>query len=265
MTGSLSEFMAAAPRVLGGNTPWAQRYASELRQVVNEHARLAPRNLQVHLGPSELGTPCDRQVVGKLAAEPVTNHVVDPWASVIGTAVHAWLALAFAADNYRHGLRWVPEQRVAPHPDHEGTADLYDGVEQAVVDHKILGPTSLAKIMVPAGPPHRYQIQLLLYGHGYRLLGLPVKRIALAAYPRASHTLDGLYVWEREATPLDAVIVDSVFELTWQRQLLAREVKNGRPLLSISATPSDDDCFFCPFYRPQSAHDNGPGCPGNRK
>jgi len=262
-----AQFLAAAPPPLNGNTPWASRYAAELRHVVNEHARNSDRNLQVHLGPSEIGSPCDRQVVGKLAGSgvaPVTNHVVDPWASVIGTAVHAWLAGAFMADNKRHGIRWVAEQRVIPHPDHAGTADLYDGAEQAVVDHKILGESSMAKVQSPAGPPIRYVIQLLLYGKGYRLLGLPVRRVALAAYPRTSHTLDGLYVWEREARADDDALLEEVFRLTWQRKLLAQEVKNGRPLLTVPATPSDDECFFCPFYRPQSAHDHGPGCPGNR-
>ena len=38
---------------------------------------------------------CDRQVVSKMCGEPVTNHVADPWPSVVGTAVHAWLAEKF--------------------------------------------------------------------------------------------------------------------------------------------------------------------------
>lgn len=260
-----ADFMAAAPPALNGNSPWASRYASELRQVVNEHARNSKRNLQVHLGPSELGTPCDRQVVGKLAHTPTTNHVVDPWASVVGTAVHAWLADAFAADNQRHGLRWVPEQRVSPHPDHDGTADLYDARELAVVDHKILGETSMAKIRPPGQPPQRYQVQLLLYGKGYRNLGLPVSRVALAAYPRTSHTLDGLYVWERPAQPEDDELIEEVFKLTAHRKAIAIEVMNGRPLSTVPTSPSDDECYFCPFYRPQSATDGGPGCPGNRR
>jgi hypothetical protein len=50
-----------------------------------EHAARAPRTLQQHLGPSELGVECDRQVAGKMAALPATNHVVDPWPSMVGT------------------------------------------------------------------------------------------------------------------------------------------------------------------------------------
>lgn len=258
------QFMAASAVAPGGNTPWASRYAAELRRVVVEHAQSAPRSRQVRLGPSELGVACDRQVVGKLAGLPRTNHVADPWPSVVGTAVHAWLAAAFAADNTRSGaLRWVPEQRVTPHPEHSGTADLYDAAEQAVVDHKVLGESSMAKIRRPEGPPRKYRIQLLLYATGYRALGLPVQRVALAAYPRTATSLNGLYVWEHVLGPADDAVIREVFDRTKTRKELAGEVAAGRMRLNdIPAAPDDDECFFCVFYRPESAQDDGPGCPG---
>jgi hypothetical protein len=262
---SLQEFMAAAPARLDGSSPWARRYAAELRRVVVETANNSARTLQRHLGPSEIGSPCDRQVAGKFAGLPTTNHVVDPWASVIGTAVHAWLADAFMADNLRHGPRWIAEQKVTPHPDHQGTADLYDAQEFAVVDHKILGESSMAKVRAASGPPVHYVIQLLLYALGYRVLGLPVRRVALAAYPRTSHTLDGLYVWERETGPQDDPFLEEVFRLTARRKQYGDDILSGRlSLTDIPSAPDDDSCFFCPFYRPQSARDNGPGCPGPR-
>jgi hypothetical protein len=266
MTISVAEFMSAAPAPLGGNTPWASRYAAELRRVVVEQANGSARNLQRHLGPSELGSPCDRQVAGKLAGLPATNHVVDPWASVIGTAVHAWLADAFMAANAQLDFpRWLAEQRVTPHPDHPGTGDLYDAVELACVDHKILGESSMAKVRSAAGPPIRYIVQLILYGKGFRVMGLPVRRIALAAYPRSAASLDGLYVWERPTGPEDDPLIEEVFKLTDKRKAMAEEIRSGRKSLTdISSAPDDDECFFCPFYRPQSAHDNGPGCPGPR-
>jgi hypothetical protein len=264
MTISAAEFMSAAPARLEGNTPWASRYAGELRRVVTAQANNSARNLQRHLGPSELGVPCDRQVVGKLAGLPATNHVVDPWPSIVGTAVHAWLADAFTAANA--GLdfpRWLAEQRVTPHPEHPGTADLYDAYEQAVVDHKILGESSMAKVRSVKGPPVKYKIQLKLYGKGYRILGLPVKRVALAAYPRTAASLDGLYVWEEAAGPQDDALIDEVFRLTAQRKVMAEKVLSGHSLITdISTAPDANECFFCPFYRPQSKYDNGPGCPG---
>ena len=263
---SAEEFMAAAPARLAGNTPWASQYASELRQVVTEHANNSARSLQRHLGPSELGTECDRQVVSKLLGEPATNHVVDPWPAIVGTAVHAWLAEAFTAWNVRHGFaRWLAEHKVTPHPDHRGTADLYDGLEQAVVDHKVLGESSMAKVRSVAGPSRRYKVQLKLYGKGYRVLGLPVKRVALAAYPRTAASLDGLYVWDDPSGEQDDELIDEVFRLTDHRKALAAEVQTGhRRLVDIDIAPDDDECYFCPFYRPQSKRDGGPGCPGSR-
>jgi hypothetical protein len=262
---SPAEFMGAAPsRWPAGNTPWAARYAAELRGVVTDRARNSARNLQRALGPSELGSACDRQVVGKLAGEPVTNHVVDPWPSIVGTAVHAWLAEAFTAANAGLDLpRWLAEQRVHPHPDHPGTADLYDAQELAVVDHKVLGQTSMAKVQSAAGPSLKYVVQLVLYGKGYRVLGLPVTRVVLAAYPRTAATLDGLYVWERATGPEDDLLIEEIFRLTARRKQAAERVVNGlTSITDIPTAPDDDECFFCPFYRPQSKHDGGPGCPG---
>lgn len=263
-------FMSAAPVAPGGNTPWAARYSGELRRVVHAHAERAPRNLQRHLGPSELGADCDRQVAGKMAGLPNTNHVADPWPSIVGTAVHAWLADAFMADNTRRNMfRWVAEQRVIPHPDHSGTADLYDAAEQAVVDHKVLGPTTLSKVKAAGGPPRKYRVQLHLYGRGYRNLGLPVRRVALAAYPRTEATLDGLYVWEEAHDARADALIEEVFAQTAYRGALASLIVSGQAKLSdIPARASDDECYFCPFYRPQMAHDpaalgsTNAGCPG---
>jgi hypothetical protein len=261
---TVEEFMRAAPARLEGNTPWAARYAAELRRVVVNQANNSARNLQAHLGPSEIGHRCDRQVVGKLAGIARTNHVVDPWPSIRGVALHAWLAEAFTAANAKlPAPRWLAEQRVTPHPEHPGTADLYDAEELAVVDHKCLAESSMAKVRSAAGPPIHYIIQLLLYGRGYRLMGLPVKRVALAAYPATAGSLDGLYVWERASGPQDDPLLEEVFRLTDRRKELALEVQNGRrQLTDIASAPDYDDCYFCPFYRPQSKHDNGPGCPG---
>jgi hypothetical protein len=202
-------------------------------------------------------------VAGKMAGIPTTNHVSDPWPSIVGTAVHAWLADCFEADNLRTGtLRWIAEQRVTPHPNHPGTADLYDAVEHAVIDHKCLGTTTLSKLRAN-GPPRKYIVQLLLYGLGYRHLGLPVERVALAAYPRTGSSLDGLYVWDHTLTPEDDAVLEAVFAQTQIRYNYATALREGTiHLIDVPATPSDDECFFCPFYRPEAGRGHVEGCPG---
>lgn len=263
---SPTEFFASAPApTLSGNTPWADRYSRDLKRVFHEHAARAPRTLQQHLGPSELGSPCDRQVAGKMAGLPTTNHVSDPWPSIRGTALHAWAADAFEGDNKRSNvLRWIAEQKVTPHPDHPGTADLYDAVTRSVVDHKFLGASSMQKIRSQAGPPRHYVVQLLLYGQGYRLLGLPVDRVVLAAYPATAATLDGMWVWERPHTPADDELIAVVFEETKRRREWAEKLAAGLATLSqIPASPSDDGCYFCPFYRPEDPTGKDT-CPGHQ-
>jgi hypothetical protein len=263
-----AEFMATTrpgrTAAVTGNTPWARGYAAELERIVLEQAARAPRTLQQHLGPSEIGAECDRQVVGKMAALPATNHVVHPWPSIVGTAVHAWLADALLGDNQRGGyLRWLVETRVTPHPDHPGTGDAYDALEQAVVDWKILGETTAGDIRM-GRVSRRYEVQLLLYGLGFLLLGLPVRRVALAMMPRTKADLSTMYVWERPVDASAFALLEQVFaQATHRRQLADRLLAGQLSLLDIAPTPDDHECYFCPFYRPQAARDSRePGCPG---
>lgn len=275
--GSLYDVMMSVPRSVHGNSPWAERYGNEQKQLVKDYAARSPRSLQRHLGPSELGEACDRQVVMKMAGLTATNHVSDPWASVMGTAGHAYVEGMYIWDNVRRAqngqpYRWIPEQRVCPDPDphtrvagpdsHPGTADLYDVANIALVDHKFLGDTSRQKL-IAHGPKQVYFIQLLLYRRGYMNLGLPVNRIVLLAWPRTKSSLDELYVWEYTPTQDDENRVDEVLRRTALRQGVADMVRDGRVnIMDVPATPNDDSCHYCPLYRPQAYHDGSYGCPG---
>lgn len=278
---SPAEFLASSSRAVNGSSPWASRYAADIKRAWTEHASEDTRTVQRHLGPSELGVECDRQVAGKMAELPTTNHVVDPWPSTRGRALHTHAEDVFTSDNRRNGLaRWLTETRVTPHPEHPGTSDLYDALEQSVVDHKFLGKTSLTKLrkitstgdwaVRAATWPRVYLVQLLLYGLGFWLKGLPVRRVVIVGYPATEASLDGMYVADidfadehNQLLPevralIEEVFADTARRKTYAEQILARQIQ----LLDVPAVPSSDECFFCPFYRPQSAKDNGPGCPG---
>jgi hypothetical protein len=265
-TTEVEAIMAAAP-VPGmpqGNTPWASRYAGDLRQVIVRQASRQPRSRQQFLGPSELGSDCDRQVVGKMISAPVTNHIPDPWPSIVGTAVHAWLAEKFQMENELNGtIRWLTETRVSPDPQHPGTADLFDLLEAALVDWKILGPTSIDKVRSPGGPSRRYRVQLLLYALGFRNYGARVDRIALVALPRTAATLDAMYIWEHPVDPVaDNALIAEVLRVTGIRRMIAAEIlKGGMRLKDVPFTPDEDECFYCPLYRRAAVRD-GVGCPG---
>lgn len=242
-----------------GNDAVAVRIAAELRDIVRDAAMNAPRQVQRHLGPSELGVECDRQVVHKLLDLPDTNHVVDPWPSIVGTAVHAWLDTTFT--NAQPAGRWLPERKVAPTDDHPGTADLYDAHNFRVIDHKCLGSSTHDKLRTQ-GPPRHYFVQLLLYALGYIRAGYRVDSIAIAAWPRTGSSLAGLYVWHHVITADDWRLVEQVLAETKTRKDYAALVQAGAITIGqVPRTPSDG-CYFCPAYRPEAAHDGGPGCPG---
>lgn len=259
--------------VANGNSPWAQRYAQELRDVVIRYAARLPRNMQRHLGPSELGHHCHRQLVGKMAGVAFGhgggNRLHDPWASVVGTALHALFEQAFQWDA-REGInleRWATECRVTPDPlavqPHPGTADLYDFTYNTLGDHKCQSEAIRTRLRRD-GPPFHYYIQLLLYAIGYMNLGFPVERIALISWPRTKSTLDDLYVWEKTITNADLLAVEEVLKKTVIREDAAQLVSQGRlGFFEVPATPSESDCQYCPFFNPAAMEDGtSAGCPG---
>jgi hypothetical protein len=267
---SPAEFMAAAsssPPQLAGNTPWAAQYAHEMRDIVTRCANGSARNLQRHLGPSEIGHLCSRQVAGKLAGLPATNHVLDPWPSIMGTAGHAWMEGVLHWANEQLGrVRFLPEYRVTPgmgFEGHPGTGDGYDGDNESVIDWKFLGTTSMNKLRKD-GPSRHYFVQFLLYMLGFQALGLPVQRIVLIAWPRTSSSLDGMYVWEHPVTESDYAFLRDVIkpELEYRKAWAAALVTGTAQLMDVPGD-TNDECHWCPFWRPQSANDGGAGCPGH--
>lgn len=270
--GRLAEWGAAArepkPDMRRGNSAWAIAYADEQERMWKAYAARSPRSLQVHLGPSELGVECHRQVAAKMAGLPASNHVSDPWPSIRGTALHAYATEVYDYDNQTRGLRWLTEQRVVPHDLHAGTGDLYDGLTFTVGDHKFLGETSMAKVRSADGPPLKYVVQLLLYAMGFRRVGLRVDRVALIAYPATKASLQEMYVWERVHTPADDELIEQVWEWTEYRRQWALALLSGQAQISdVPASPDDVECHWCPIYRPAMAHGDigGIGCPGTVK
>lgn len=271
---------------MNGNSAWAQRYSQELREVVVRYADRLPRNVQRHLGPSELGHLCDRQLVGKMAGVSLgtgnSNNMHDPWASIVGTAIHAFLEEAFKWESQRltgevrdkldwNGVpgnpRWYTEKRVTPDPvsamPHPGTADLYDAATYTLNDHKCQSEGVRDKLR-RHGPPHHYYMQMLLYAVGYMHEGFRVDRISLVSWPRTHSTMDDMYVWEKVITSEDIAAVSRLIELTAVREALAVFVVNREmDFWQIPATPSEADCQYCPFFRPDAAvNPNVRGCPG---
>jgi hypothetical protein len=239
----------------------------QIRAVVQAAGDGAARSQQRRIGPSEIGIACDRFIGYKMLDIDPVNVGRDNWLAILGTAMHAWLENAFAADNARLGVRrWLTEKRVWLNSSLSGSCDLYDSWSYTVIDHKLLGTTSQKKI-AKNGPPPKYRTQLHSYGYGYARAGHRVERVALACYPR-NDTLRGdfggnkLLIWSEpydEQVALDALA--RIAKVTETAAVLDLEHHPERwPL--IPATPGQD-CTYCPFYRPGGAPADGTGCPGH--
>lgn len=231
-----------------------------LQRVVRDAAATLPRTLQTAVGPSEMGDDCARRLTYRLLGLPGTNGNGDPWPSIVGTAVHAWLAEAFTNENTRLGrVRWLAEQRVYMTDGISGTCDLFDLQDMAVIDNKILGTTSMQKIK-RGEIPDRYKVQINLYGYGFARLGLPVRTVALACYPRGGW-LDGLHVWSE---PYDASIAEAALDrfanLTTAAYVLQLDDLDS-PLWSLIPHTPSSACAWCPMWRPGQPVDAA-GCPG---
>ena len=264
---TLANYAAQVPVMAGGNTEYAARYGRELRKIVVLHAKRQPRSTQRELGPSELGHQCDQAVVSKMCGTPATNNVIGPWASLMGTWGHAGLEQFFRQENaYTGTARWIPEQKVRANAlaNHPGTADLYDAQTKTLVDHKFLGKSSMAKLMAQ-GPPRYYFVQMIIYGQGYMdQFGLQVNRVILAAWPRTSSDLDDMYCWEWPWVQAEAdAILREVAALTAARKEVAKLVMSRQFAIDQVRRTPGEYCIFCTRFRPQSALDNGPGCPGS--
>lgn len=237
--------------------------AEGIRQVVIDADRYAPRSVQVALGPSEIGEPCARKLAYRLLDETRTNEDSDPWAAIVGTSVHAWLADAFEAANRRLGrIRYLVEKRVQIRTGLTGSCDLFDADTMTVIDHKVVGTTNMRKYKTAHLDPSvlgAYRPQAHLYGVGYANLGLPVREVALAFYPRGG-LLSGLHVWSE---PFDPAIAQAALDRHDQILALADTLECDRNPANYRHVPRSPShgCTYCPWFKPGT--DTGQGCPGH--
>ena len=184
---------------------------AELRQRIDHAIDNQPRTLQTAIGPSELGTPCTRCLIHKLAGHTEQRTPGTSWLPYVGTCVHAELADTFIRDNETR-LRWLVETtvdvgEVAGVPI-TGHADLFDIETGTVTDWKIVGKTTLDKVRRARHPGPGYRIQSHAYGRGFVRRGLTVTTVQVAFLPRNEPSLSGAFIWSEpydEQVALDAL------------------------------------------------------------
>jgi hypothetical protein len=235
------------------------------------------RSAQKTMGPSEMGTPCDRRLALSLMRMPAVNPGGDGWAAFVGTCIHAGLAEMFLWANHGTG-RFSVETELAYDSEivPKGTADLIDRTLFMLDDHKCQGRWSRNKLK-SQGPIPTYRVQAHVYAKGARDRGERIDRVAIISWPRDESTLDDLYVWTE---PYNPAIVKAAFERVERIAAETEEkqaelvktygvpAKDERQLLQIKARAAADygvadDCRFCPFYLP-NARSITHGCNGKR-
>lgn len=239
-----------------------------MRHVLADLDDARPRSQQTTLGPSELGTPCQRQIAMKLAGLP--RRLPDqrpPWAPMQGTAIHALMEQALTFHNGQLGYaRWVIEEKLHIDGDVWGHGDAYDTYEKTVVDWKYVGSTALREAKRKTVPVHElvgqeYRVQGHLYGWGHANAGRTVRWVRLVLLAR-SHNYDDSTEWTEAYNPAVARWAIDRYHAT--RALIAGLDLAANPALwpAVPATPSDKTCNWCPFRR-QGGPADGTGCPGN--
>jgi hypothetical protein len=236
----------------------ASNLADRIKAVVNNRSANAPRSQQKRIGLSEVGEICVRKISYKLLDWEKTNPATDPWASISGTAIHTWLADAFA----EFPDRYLVEHPVKVTEELGGTMDLFDKQNKIVIDHKCVGATSM-RSRKKDGMTYQQRIQINLYGLGIENeLGVgSVSKVALAFYPLGGR-LDGLHTivepYNRQLA-LDAIQrLEDTQVLLWQLDPEA----NPKNWDLIPTTPTKS-CSYCPWFLPFSK-DGSQGCPGEQ-
>jgi hypothetical protein len=178
-------------------------------QAVLEHAILNhDRSLQRTIGPSSLGSACDRCLITELAGlkEPDTTA---PWLPTIGTAVHEWAEHAILSHLMTTGSdRYITEGRVlvgvVGGVEIWGNSDVFDTWTGTVVDFKVTGTTTLRKTTKDGGPSLTYRRQGQLYGKGWQDKGFDVRSVAVWMLPRNGFTIGSGYLWQTDYDRADA-------------------------------------------------------------
>ena len=231
-----------------------------LGRLIAEYEAAKPRSTQSHLGPSELGTPCERQVALKLAGvrQPARGDVWAPWQ---GTCVHAGIEAVLGWDNDRRVAEgevapWVIEGAVEILPGYiRGHSDARYVPDEMVVDWKYVGTTALKKLRVAqrAGRHPReqvsqeYRVQAHLYGYGVRRAGRAVRWVRIVLLARSAFYVDSAEWTEPYDERVAQWAIDRYKRLVgWVDDLNGRQRPEN--LVAVPAAPGDA-CKWCPFRR----------------
>ena len=205
-----------------------------------------PRSLQKRIGPSEMGVECDRAILHKLNGDKEPDRGDVPWKPTIGTAVHDYLERAFqrvSAPGLLQEGRWLTENRVEVGNVNgtgiTGSTDLFCTWTRSVLDHKIVGKSTLTKYRAH-GPSAQYRTQAHLYGRGWAAKGYDVQLVAICFLPREGELTDS-FIWTEPYN--EQVALDAIARVDRLAQLLA--IVGIEKAVELYPTCEDRWCRWC--------------------
>lgn len=190
-------------------------YRSELLRHIQNTIDLHPRSAQAQIGPSEIGG-CPTKVAFKLAYGAASDRE-GGWAAAKGSVLHSWLDVAVFGPGPSAmpdgSQRWYSDMKLDPVCDwvNGGTLDLYDRLQEIVVDFKLPGEWTMKQVRMGKLSP-AYFVQAQTYALGLERMGFPVSKTALLFLPMGTDDLHGvargavLKIWDYDRqVALDAI------------------------------------------------------------
>lgn len=241
--------------------PFNATLKQQLLEMILHAQQQAPRSMQAKIGPSEMGDECDRKIAYRLSGVPEINTANDEWPATVGTAIHAWLDSAAQLWNKTRENVYQTEVEISYPFGAIGHGDLYR--EPCVIDWKTSNKENLSLVR-RKGPSRVHQVQVHLYGYGYKRMGYNVERVALVYVPRSGWIKD-MVVWSEAYDEQVAVsAIQRMFEIAKLGVSLDLRHHPHR-WEQVPAVPSDV-CGRCPWYNPMRTWEQGAsdeGCPGH--
>lgn len=223
--------------------PRAAELSRWVADLIYQRSITTSRSLSRKVGPSGLGTECDRELVFAALGSPRLNFDSDPWAALVGTAIHEWMATLFRDLDGGSG-RFLVEQPVT-YRGVAGTADLYDRRERIGIDWKTTKKSKIRNIKRSGIAPAKHVTQIQTYGAGLAAAGERPERLALVWLP-VDGALTDVHAW---VTEYDPAVADAAIDRL--------EGLRGLPPAAVTATPSRL-CDWCDWHQPGG----GAGCDG---
>lgn len=197
---SRSHVPAPRPAVLQRpGAPGDQRFAdlavAEMFDAIHASMLGHERSQQKLIGPSEIGVPCERALLYKLAQADEPPRMPG-WKPQVGTYCHAGMEGVFGTEA-RQADGWLVEQRLhvgeIGGTEITGSCDLFQQ-GGLVNDWKFVSAKKLKAVKASNDPGPQYVKQAHLYGKGWQDDGYPVQVVMITFLPRDGELADG-YVW----------------------------------------------------------------------